>query len=132
MSEPRRPVGRYDERRSLSRGTRVGGAAVLVVALVAATFWAYQRFSGGQVQFGTRGYEVVSDTEVDVRFEVQKGVLESVRCSLTARDRDSVVVGTRDVVVGPSDREAVITRSSVTTTHRATTAEAVRCERVTP
>ena len=132
MSEPRRPAGRYDERRSLSRGAQLGGAAVLVVALVAATFWAYQRFNGGRVQFGTRGYQVVSDTEVDVRFEVQKGVLDSVRCSLTARDRDSVVVGTRDVVVGPSDREAVVTRSTVSTSRRAATAEAVRCERVTP
>ena len=129
---PRRPPGRYDAPRSLPRAVQVTGAVVLLGLLVAASWAAYERFAGDRVQYGTRGYEVVGDTEVQVRFEVQKGVLDTARCTLTARDADSAVVGSEQVDVGPSDREAVITTSSVTTSRRAATAEATRCVLVTP
>ena len=128
----RRPEGRYDEPPSLPRWALVTGAVLALLVGVGATYAAYDKFSGGRAQYGTRGYEVVDDRTVRVTFEVGKDVRDTLRCVVNARDARQVVVGERTVDVGPSDRSAVITTTTVTTSSRAATAEVVRCRVVTP
>lgn len=100
--------------------------------LLGFSYLAYDRFSSGRARFGTVSYEVVDGASVKVRFEVQKGVQESVVCRLRALDAFKVTVGTEEVVVGPSDRELVLTTSTVTTSSRASTAEVTGCLPVRP
>ena len=127
MTVPARPPGRYDEPRALSPSLRVTGAVVLGALLVGLAYLAYDRFSGGRVRFATLGYTVGGDSSVQVRFEVRKDLRESVRCRLEARDRDGVVVGSDQVLVGPSDREAVVTQRTLVTSRRAATAQVSGC-----
>ncbi len=122
-----RPPGRYDEPRTLPRPLLLGGAGVLVLLLVVASYLAYQRFAGDRVRFGTVAYRVIDASAVEVTFEVRKPVTESVTCALQARDRDNTVVGRETVTVGPSDREAVLTTRRVSTSGRAATGEVVGC-----
>ena len=123
----RRPPGRYDEPRTLPRPVLVGGAVVLLLLLLAGSYLAFDRFSGSTVRFGLLGYRVVDDRTVDVSFEVHKGADETVRCLVSARDRDNTEVGSAEVVLGPSRTNPVQKVQRLTTTRRAATGEVVRC-----
>ncbi len=131
MDTIRRPPGRYDEKRPLPQGALIAGGAVLGLALLALAYFGYERFSTGRVRFGTVAYQVVDDQSVTITFQVDKALTESVRCALQARDRDNTVVGRLTVDVGPSDRESVRTKRSISTTGRAATGEVVNCTLLT-
>jgi hypothetical protein len=125
--QPRRPEGRYDEPRTLPRPVLVTGAILLVALLVGLAYLAFDRYSHGRVRFATLGYAVLSDTAVEVRFEVHKGLQETVRCAVQARDRDGAVVARDVVTIGPADLEGVLTVHQLTTTRRAATGEVTSC-----
>ena len=127
MNTPRRPPGRYDERRRLPKPVQIGAAVILGALLVGLSFFAFDRFSRGRVQYATLGYAVVSDTAVEGRFEVRKDLTATVRCVLRALDRNGAVVGTGQVLLGPSEREAVRGAHELTTTSRAATGEVSGC-----
>ncbi len=100
--------------------------------LLGFAYLAYDRFSSGRARFGTIGYEVVDAASVKIRFEVRKGVLESVVCQLRALDTFKNVVGTEQVEIGPADREIVVTVRTVMTTSLAASAEVTGCVPVRP
>ena len=124
MTAPRRPPGRYDEPRRLPRWLTVSLAGLLGVGLLAFSWFAYDRATGGRTRFVVLGYEVVDDHAVEVRFEVTKAKDATVVCEVRARDRDGVEVGNEDVTVGPG--QAVVTHR-LTTARRAATGEVTGC-----
>ncbi len=116
----------------MPKAALVVGGTVLGVALLALAYAGYSRFSTGRVQYGTLGYAVTGDTATEVRFQVDKALTETVECQLIARDGDHVNVGSRTVVVGPAERETVITTTVVTTSRRAKSGEVVGCGLIHP
>lgn len=129
MTTPRRPLGRYDEPKTVSRGALIAVAVVGGLALVVFAWFGYSRFSNGRPTYGITGYHVVDDTSVELRFEVHKDLQSTITCALVARDRDKVTVGRKDVVVGPGERETVQVTEVLTTTGRAATADIASCSR---
>ncbi|MCW2500136.1 MAG: hypothetical protein JWN87_1812 [Frankiales bacterium] len=129
---PRRPPGRYDEARTLPRPVKLGGAAVLGLLLLALTVAAYLRFAGDGTRFGTVGYRVLSDTAIEVRFQVSKDPAATVDCLVRARDRDGAEVGSEKVRLGPGGSGELVKAQRVATTHRAATGEVTKCLEVTP
>ncbi|MGB8651327.1 MAG: DUF4307 domain-containing protein [Mycobacteriales bacterium] len=131
MTTPRRPPGRYDERRPVPRGVLIVGAAVLGLLLVGLAYTGYSRFArNDQPTWTTIGYTVVDDTAVDVRFEVRKALTATVECLVQARDRDGVQVASDLVRVGPSDRGTVTTVHRLATPRRAVIGEITGCRAV--
>lgn len=124
----RRPPGRYDERRSLPRAVTWALLGVLGLALLVGVYAAWDRFSGSRVPFTLLGYDVVSDSAVDVRFEVHKAPSSTVRCFLRALDADKRVVGSETVAVGPTTRTPGRVEHRLSTTGRAVAAEVTRCQ----
>jgi hypothetical protein len=127
MTNLRRPPGRYDEPLQLPRAVLVTGASLLGLLLLVLTYLAFDRYTSARTTFGLLGYRVVSDTEVEVRFEVRKALGDTVMCALVARDADKRTVGTSDVTVGPAERDPVAVTERFTTTARASTVDVVSC-----
>jgi hypothetical protein len=127
MTAPRRPPGRYDERSALPRQLQVGLAVVGGLLLVGLAYLAFDRFSGSGVRSGTLGYRVRSDTEVQVRYQVTRPLGTTVVCAVQATGRDGSVVGAQDVRLDPTDREDLVTTTTLTTTARAATAQVLGC-----
>ena len=123
----RRPPGRYDEPRALPPWARVGGAVLLLAALVALSFVGYRHYATGRAQFANLGAQVVSDTSVTVRFSVVVEGQRSVQCVLQARDRDNREVGSRVVTVRSEQTRTVTREETLTTTRRAVAAEVLSC-----
>ncbi len=105
---------------------------MLGIALLALAYGGYSRFSTDRVQYGTIAYKVIDDTSTQIRFQVNKDLTETVQCRVVASDADHVSVGGRTVILGPAERQTVITTSTITTVGRAKTAEVVGCGLVKP
>ena len=102
-------------------------AVVFGALLVALAYVAFNRFSNGRVRYAVLSYRVVSDTSVQVSFEVRKRPASSVVCRVRALDRAGSEVGSEQVRVGPADTEAVTIVQTLTTTRRAATGDVVGC-----
>ncbi|MCU1600563.1 MAG: hypothetical protein JWO22_1272 [Frankiales bacterium] len=126
---PRRPPGRYDEPRSLPRPVLIGGAVVLLTALVAFSFVAFQHYSGSRARFSNLDYTVESETSVLIRFQISLGAGDRAQCLLQARDRDNAEVGSRTVTVAGEDTSMFTVEEHVTTTRRAVAGEVLSCRR---
>jgi hypothetical protein len=126
-SPPRRPPGRYDERRPLSRRTTVGLATVAGAVLLALVVIAFQRFGPSQVQGRLLAYRVVDDHSVEVRLEVRADPGTTPTCLIQLLARDMSEVGSEDVRVGPTLSERVVETRTLTTTGRAVAAKLVSC-----
>jgi len=123
----RRPPGRYDEPRSLPLWARVGGGALLVVALLAFSFVGYRHYAGSRAPFTNDGFAVGSDSVVTVRYSVVVEAHRAVQCVLQARDRDNAEVGS-SVVRITSDTSRTVHRSDrMATKRRAVAAEVLSC-----
>ncbi|MFN2538211.1 MAG: DUF4307 domain-containing protein [Mycobacteriales bacterium] len=123
----RRPPGRYDEPRLMSRPALAAGATLLVVALTAFSVVAYRHYAQGRAPFRNLDYTVQSDEGVLVRFEVVKDAGTTVRCLLQARDRDNLEVGSLVATVGPEGSGTVTRAYLVRTSHRAVAGEVLSC-----
>ena len=128
MTAPRRPPGRYDEPRALpaGRAPRVVGGVLALLALVAA-YTAFTRYSSRTSTAAVQGFTVVSDNEVDVRFEVRKRPAATTYCVVRARAADGAEVGSTTVPVGPSAAGTVQLSQRLTTSRRANTGEVDSC-----
>jgi len=124
---PRRPAGRYDERRSLPRPAVYALLGALGLALLVGTYAAWDRYSSGRVPFTLRGYDVLDDRTVELRFEVHKAPSSTVTCFVRALGTEKQVVGSQAVEVGPSDDAPVLVTHRLTTSARAVTGEVTRC-----
>ena len=126
---PRRPPGRYDDRRS--DRLLVVVAAVVVGALVAGGIYAfYTRHNAGRLAYEVRGYQVVSDSSVRITWEVKLAKGEHGECKLRARGRSLTDVGTAIVPVGPGRGGVLVASYDLPTTARASTGEVVGCQHV--
>jgi hypothetical protein len=123
----RRPAGRYDEPRPLSRPVLLGLGVLLVVALAGLSFFAYRHYADARTPFQNTGYRVVSDTSVEVQFSVSKERGDTVQCQLAARDADQTEVGSLLVTLGPDEAGTVDRTETVTTTARAALGEVLSC-----
>ena len=132
MVTPRRPPGRYDEPRPLPRALLLSVAAVSGALLLALVYLAFDRYSQGRVRFAVQGYRVLGEESVQVSFEVHKAPEDAVVCRVRALDRDGVEVGSDDVRVGPAKTDTVTTVHTLTTSHRAATADVSVCLAATP
>ena len=123
----RRPEGRYDERRPLSRRATaglatVGGLVVLLLVVVA-----FQRFGPSGAHGRLLSYEVVDDRTVVIRFEVTTDPGTTATCLVQALDRDRSEVGFEEVRVGPSRQDKVVETRTLVTSRRAVAAKLVTC-----
>jgi len=87
----------------------------------------FQRYGSPDVQSGTRGYVVASDTLVTVEFEVAKDPAATALCTVRARDRTGAEAGVALVRVGPAADRRVVVVHPLQTTSRATTGEVAGC-----
>lgn len=125
MTTVRRPPGRYDEPRALPRPVQIAGAVLLVAALTAGAWWAYQRSNRGLVEFGVVGYVIVSDSSATVTFDVRRRAGQSVLCRVEALASNNTIVGGADQRLTPSDGDRVTT--PLITSARATSVVVTGC-----
>ncbi|MCU1588698.1 MAG: secretion protein HlyD family protein, partial [Frankiales bacterium] len=109
--------GRYDEPLALPRPVLIAVAALLLLAVTAGSFWAYQRSTKGTVAYQLLSYRIISDTSVTVTFEVRKPGGSGAVCRVEALGNDGGPVGGQDVQLAPGSDARVTT--TLTTTARA-------------
>jgi hypothetical protein len=107
----------------------LGGAAALVAALVGFSFLAYRHYSSERTSFTNLGYQVVSDRQVVVRFQVALGAGTKAQCLVQARDRDSLEVGSQLVTVVGRTGGAVTVAHPLSTSRRAVSGVVLSCRR---
>ena len=107
----------------------LGGAALLVAALIGFSVFAYQHYSSSRTAFTNLGYQVVSDHEVTVRFQVVLAAGASAQCLVQARDRDSLEVGSQVVTVTSEGSRTVTIAHSLRTSRRAVSGLVLSCRR---
>lgn len=89
------------DRRSAPRNRRwwiIGGIAVLVMTTLAVIWGASATV--GRVHWVYTGHDVVSDSQVDVRFDLRRDPDRQVVCRIEAQDASHTVVGRAEVSVG--------------------------------
>ena len=119
---------RQGPRRSDARTRRwwvVG--TVAVVLMTAAAVWFGVSSVTGRVHWVGTGHEVVSGTQVDVRFDLRRDPSRAVQCRLEAQDASHAVVGRADVTVGPAESSPSRHVESVRTAAPAITGYVVEC-----
>jgi hypothetical protein len=106
-----------------ARRVAVGAALAAAVAVVAVV-WALSRPA---VEAGVTAFRAVSDTRVDVTFEVHKPARDTAVCVVRARDSHGGQAGYAQVTIGPARASSVTVTTALRTTARATTGEVGGC-----
>lgn len=125
----RRPPGRYDPpSRTLPRALAVLLGALFLGLLLAIAWLLYSRWAADDLPMRPRGFEVRSDREVVVEFEVTPPAGGEAWCLVRSRDEPGFEVG-REFVRVPAgdDGDAVRVEHVLATTGRAVTGEVPRC-----
>ncbi|GGF39075.1 DUF4307 domain-containing protein [Ornithinimicrobium tianjinense] len=92
--------GRGDAGRPRRLWWWAGGLAV--AAMSALAVWFGISATTGHVNWVDTGHEIVSDSRVDVRFDLRRDPARAVVCRLEAQDISHTVVGRTEVEVGPA------------------------------
>lgn len=79
----------------------VFGSVAVVLMVAMAIVWGLSA-SVGRVHWINTGHDLVSDSAVDVRFDLRRDPDRAVICRLEAQDRRHAVVGRAEVTVAPS------------------------------
>lgn len=74
-----------------------------VAAMTALAIWFGIAATSGRVDWVDTGNIIVSDEQVDVRFDLNRDPSRAVRCEVIAQDYNFNVVGRAEVVVPPTD-----------------------------
>jgi hypothetical protein len=98
----------------------VTALVVVAVVVLAWILWVVVE-SRSPVQWTDVGFDIVSNQQVDVTYDVHKPKDATVTCTLRALDRSKGLVGTADVVVGPSSSDATRRTDTVRTSALAVT-----------
>lgn len=130
---PKFPPDRYGRRRpahgvAARRYQRWVIAALVcaVLATGAAISWRlYQTYSAQVIHVRVLAFNVVSEHQVQVRFEVKKSPGSAVTCNVRARSRDGADVGQAEVVLPPHGPDTMT--YSLVTRKRAVIGEVLRC-----
>lgn len=127
---PVRPSDRYPDERDPARTRRliVIGMVVVVVAGVAIAWLGYQKFSRQPVTGETAGYQVLSDSTVEVKVTVTRtDPSRPVSCIVYAKDKAANEVGRREFYVAPSADTVVVVTSEVRTVVPAAVGDVFGC-----
>lgn len=100
---------------------------VAVVLMSALAVWFGISATSGRVHWVDTGYQVVSDRQVDVRFDLRRDPDRAVECELEAQDFSHTVVGRTLVTVPPSDSSPSRHVMSVETATAAVTGYVSEC-----
>ncbi|MDP9432803.1 MAG: DUF4307 domain-containing protein [Actinomycetota bacterium] len=127
---PRVPAGRYGP--PPSRGRRIAlriAVGLLAAALTGFLVWIALRVATPEVRAVELGYQVLSDRQVEVRFEVFKPAGVRALCIVRARNRAGAETGRAQVPVGTAgdDDERVKVAYRLPTRNRAITGEVPSC-----
>ncbi len=114
--------------RSTRRWWAIG--VVGVGLMTALAIWFGIASGAGKVEWVNSGFEVVSDSEVDVRFDIFRDSSRAVECVIEAQDESHFVVGRTTTVVAPSDASPSRQIAPVQTAGPAVTGYVERCEYV--
>ncbi len=98
-----------------------------VVAMSAIAVWFGIAATAGKVHWYNSGFEVVSDEQVDIRFDLRRDPSRTVVCELHALDTKHARVGTGEVTVPPTPESPSRHVESLRTVARATTGFVDRC-----
>lgn len=112
-------------RRGSRRWWTVGTVAVVVMSVIAV--WFGLAATRGRVHWVDTGHEVVSDTQVDVRFDLRRDPQRAVVCRLEAQADSHAVVGRAEVEVGPTQESPSRHIESVRTAEPAITGYVDQC-----
>ncbi|BDH56124.1 DUF4307 domain-containing protein [Tsukamurella sp. PLM1] len=116
---PARPSDRYPDERDPARMRRIGiiGLVVVVVLGVGLAWLGFQKFSRQPVTGTVAGYQVVSDSTVEVQVTVTRTDPSTpVSCIVYAKDKAANEIGRREFYVAPSADPVVVVTSEVRTT----------------
>ena len=110
-------------RRRLQRlaGTVTVGAALAWVV------WAGLGQAGADVRHNDVGYTVVSASQIDVAFDVNKDPERTALCTVQAFDRSKATIGLVEVSVGPAEQRVVREVASVRTAAQPASAAVQGC-----
>lgn len=103
----------------------VGGLGIAV--MVALAVWFGLSATVGRVHWVSTGHQVVSDAQVDVRFDLRRDPDRAVVCQLEAQDASHAVVGRTEVTVAPSPESPSRHVKPVRTASPAITGYVERC-----
>ncbi len=120
-ARPALPAGRYGPPPRTGRRPLVVVALVATAVLVLAWIIWVVVSSRSPVTWTDVGFRIVGDQRVDVTYDVHKGKDATVVCTLRALDQAKGTVGSTDVVVGPSNADAVRRTDTVRTSALAVT-----------
>lgn len=101
-----------------------------VAVMVALAIWFGVSATSGKVHWYNTGFEVVSEEQVDVRFDLRRDPTRAVECDLHALDDKHARVGTGSVVVAPGPESPSRHIEPVRTVARATTGYVDSCSYV--
>lgn len=116
------------QRTSNRRWWVIGSVGVAVMAALAV--WFGVSATAGKVHWYNGGFEVVSDEQVEIRFDVRRDPSRAVECQLHALDAKHARVGTGSVVVPPTEKSPSRHIESLRTVSRATTGYVDSCSYV--
>ena len=98
-----------------------------VLAMSAVAIWFGHAATAGRVHWNYTGHQVVSDRQVDIRFDLNRDPSRAVVCGLEAQDGTHTVVGRTTVEVGPGESSPSRHIASVQTATRAITGYLTTC-----
>jgi hypothetical protein len=131
MSAPSaRPSDRYPDEHDPSRTRRILliGLVFVVIAGVGLAWLGYSKFADKPVSGEAAGYEVVSDSTVEVQVSVTRNdPSKPVSCIVRAKNRAGDEVGRREFYVPPSKDSVVVVTSEVRTTAPAAVGDVFGC-----
>ncbi|MGO0574869.1 DUF4307 domain-containing protein [Ornithinimicrobium panacihumi] len=129
-TQPARPDAPASPERTGSgrshRGWWIFGT-LAVAAATALAVWFGISATAGRVHWVYTGHDVVSESQVDIRFDLRRDPSRAVTCELEAQDGSHTVVGRTTVEVGPTDSSPSRHIESVQTATEAITGYLTQC-----
>lgn len=132
MTAPTFPEGRYGRRRAERRTPRwvLPLLITLVVAAGLLVSWSlYRNYVGDTIQSQVTRFQVRSDAEITITFQVVKDGGEPATCIVRARSEDGQEVGRAEVGVpaGRPGQDSAVVTYTLATSGRAVTGEVYGC-----
>lgn len=127
---PVRPSDRYPDEQDPARTKRlfIIGLVVVVIAGIGIAWLGYDKFARQPVKGEAAGYEVVSDSTVEVQVTVTRtDPSQPVSCIINAKDRAGNEIGRREFFVPPSSEPVVVAPSEVRTTEPGAVGDVFGC-----